>query len=277
MMPLTGLVDDPSPMATRLTWLGHATVLIDFSGARVLTDPVLRGRVAHLLRDRPAPHMPAGLDAVLVSHLHRDHADMPTLRRVAPGVRMIGPRGTAAMMRRAGRAGVLEVTVGDVVEITPDLHVRAVPARHDSRRSLIGGSPSEALGFVIDGGARVYFAGDTDLFDGMERIGAGGLDVALLPVWGWGPRMGPGHLDPERAARAAARLRPRLAVPIHWATFLPVGMRRRHGHLLRTPGPAFAARAAALAPEVRTAVVAPGESLDVDAFVSPHAPRAATP
>ena len=170
----------------------------------------------------------------------------------------------------------MEVTVGDVAEITSGVHVRAVPARHDSRRGLTGG-PSEALGFVIDGGARVYFAGDTDLFDGMERIGADGLDVALLPVWGWGPRIGPGHLDPERAARAAARLRPHIAVPIHWGTFLPAGMRRRHGHLLRTPGPAFAAHAAELAPDVRTAVIAPGETLDVDALIGSGTPRAATP
>jgi L-ascorbate metabolism protein UlaG (beta-lactamase superfamily) len=262
-------------MATRLTWLGHATVLIDFSGTRVLTDPVLRRRMAHLLREGPVPAMPTDLDVVLLSHLHRDHADVPTLKRIEPGLRLIGPRRTAALMRRAGWTGeVLEVTVGDVVEITPGVRVRAVPARHDTRRGLLGGPASEALGFVIDGGATVYFAGDTDLFDGMERIGADGLDVALLPVWGWGPRMGPGHLDPERAARAAALLRPHLAIPIHWGTFLPFAMRRRHGHLLRTPGPAFAAHAAHLAPEVCTAVPAPGETLDVDALVRAPAPRA---
>jgi L-ascorbate metabolism protein UlaG (beta-lactamase superfamily) len=265
-------------MATRLTWLGHATVLIDLSGTLVLTDPVLRGRVAHLLRAGPVPPMPANLDAVLLSHLHRDHADVPTLRRIEPRGPVIGPRGTAALMRRAGRAGdVLEVTVGDVVQITPGVHVHAVPARHDGRRSVIGGSPSEALGFVIDGGARIYFAGDTDLSDGMERIGADGLDVALLPVWGWGRHIGPGHLDPERAARAAARLGPRLAVPIHWGTYLPAGMRRRHGALLRIPGPAFAAHTAELAPDVRTAVPAPGDLLDVDALVRSRAPRARTP
>src|SRR4051794_39981606 len=148
-------------MATRLTWLGHATVLIDFSGTRVLTDPVLRGRVGHLLRMGPVPAMPAELDAVLLSHLHRDHADGPTLKRIERQLRVIGPRGTAALMRRARPAAdVIEVTVGDVVEIASGVRVRAVPARHDSRRSVIGGAPSEALGFVIDGGARIYFAGD---------------------------------------------------------------------------------------------------------------------
>lgn len=251
-------------MATRLTWLGHATVLIDLSGTRLLTDPVLRGRVAHLVRKGPVPAVPAGLDAVLLSHLHRDHADVPTLRRIEQHVPVIGPRGTAAALRRARRADVREVAIGDVVEVTSDVRVRAVPARHDGRRSLVGGADAEALGFLVEGGARVYFAGDTDLFDGMAHIGSEGLDVALLPVWGWGPGVGPGHMDPEHAARAVALLRPRVAVPVHWGTFLPLGLRRSHGHLLRTPGPAFAARAAELAPEVRTAVLVPGETLDLD-------------
>lgn len=209
--------------------------------------------------------MPAGIDAVLLSHLHRDHADVPTLRRVEQHVPVIGPRGTRAALRRARRADVREVTVGDIVDIAPGLRVRAVPARHDSRRGIVGGAESEALGFVVEGGgARVYFAGDTDLFDGMTRIGDAALDVALLPVSGWGPSIGVGHMDPERAARAAALLRPRVAVPVHWATFLPAGLRRSHGHLLDRPGRAFAERVAELAPEVRTAVLAPGESLDLD-------------
>jgi L-ascorbate metabolism protein UlaG (beta-lactamase superfamily) len=251
-------------MVTRLTWLGHATVLLDFGGTRLLTDPVLRGRVGHLLRRGMVPPVPAGLDAVLLSHLHRDHADLPTVRRIDPQVPVIGPRGTRAALGRTRRADVREVAVGDVVEVASGVRVRAVPARHDARRSLVGGVEHDALGFLVDGGPRVYFAGDTDLFDGMARIGAEALDVALLPVWGWGPRIGPGHLDPERAARAAARLRPRVAVPIHWGTFLPVGSRRRHGHLLHTPGRDFAEHMAALAPEVRAAVLAPGESLEIE-------------
>jgi L-ascorbate metabolism protein UlaG (beta-lactamase superfamily) len=207
--------------------------------------------------------VPADLDAVLLSHVHRDHADVPTLRRIAPHVPVIGPRGTRAALGRARRADVRDVVAGDVVDVAPGVRVRAVPARHDVRRSPVGGTRSDALGFVVEGDARVYFAGDTDLFDGMTRIGAEALDVALLPVWGWGTRIGPGHLDPEGAARAAARLRPRIAVPIHWGTFLPVGLRRRHGLLLQTPGRAFAERMAALAPEVRAAVLAPGEALDL--------------
>src|SRR3954471_8694528 len=92
---------DDAPMAHRLTWLGHATVLIELGGLRVLTDPLLRGRVAHLRRHVPVPALPAGLDAVLLSHLHRDHADGPTLRRLA-GVPALVPRGAGGTVRALG-------------------------------------------------------------------------------------------------------------------------------------------------------------------------------
>ena len=99
-----------------------------------------------------------------------------------------------------------------------------MPAVHGGSRGRRG-PEIEALGYVINGGGhRAYFAGDTDLFDGMADLGA--LDLALLPVAGWGPSVGPGHLDPARAARALTLLRPRAAVPIHWGTLYPMGLRR---------------------------------------------------
>ena len=73
----------------------------------------------------------------------------------------------------------------------------------------------------------------------MESL-RGEVDVALVPIWGWGTGLGPGHMDPEEAAQAVALVRPRIAVPIHWGTFLPIGMGRRHGHLLHDPPAAFA-------------------------------------
>jgi L-ascorbate metabolism protein UlaG (beta-lactamase superfamily) len=245
-----------------VTWLGHATVLAALGRARILTDPVLRPRVAHLLRQAPAPALPGRLDAVLVSHMHYDHADVPTLRRIGAGVPLIAPRGAASVLRRL-RADVLEVAVGDVVAVGGGATVRAVPARHDGRRRP-GAARLDALGFVLEGGGRrIYFAGDTDLFSGMQTIGDAGLDLALLPVWGWGPTLGPGHLDPERAARAAALLRPRIAVPIHHGTYLPAGLGRRHRDLLDAPATAFAALAREHAPEVQVRRLAPGASLDL--------------
>jgi L-ascorbate metabolism protein UlaG (beta-lactamase superfamily) len=249
-------------MVARVTWLGHATVLLDVSGARLLTDPVLRRRVAHLVRHGDVPALPDRLDAILLSHLHLDHADIPTLRRTGGRVPVVVPLGAPPALRRAGLTDVREVAVGDAVAITPEVTIRAVPARHDGRRHPLASARSDALGFVIEAQARVYFAGDTDLFDGMSHIGAPGLDVALLPVWGWGPTLGPGHLDPARAARAAALLRPRTAVPIHWGTFLPAGHLRRHGHLLTSPPEEFSARLAGEAPGVRAALLRPGESFE---------------
>jgi L-ascorbate metabolism protein UlaG (beta-lactamase superfamily) len=245
----------------RVTWIGHATVLIELGGVRLLTDPLLRNRLGHLRRHgaRPAAGTTDQLDAVLISHLHLDHLDLPSLRRLPRTTRLLVPHGAGAFLHRQGFPAAEELAAGDRADVG-GLPVLAVPAVHDRRRRPFGGGPeADALGFVA--GARVYFAGDTDLFAGMERIGADGLDAALLPVWGWGPRLGPGHLDPQRAARATAMLRPAVVVPIHWGTYLPAGLRRRHGALLRTPAQEFAAAAALLAPGVRVAVLRPGEAL----------------
>jgi len=91
---------------------------------------------------------------------------------------------------------------------------------------------------VEAGGVRVYVAGDTDLFAGMSRLGP--VDVALLPVWGWGPTLGPGHLDPPRAAEAVRRIKPKKAVPVHWGTLAIGGLRRPMGRLLVDPPWEFA-------------------------------------
>ncbi len=90
---------------------------------------------------------------------------------------------------------------------------------------------------------RMYVAGDTDLFDGMTALGP--VDVALLPVWGWGPSLGPGHLTPQRAAEAVKRVRPRIAVPVHWGTLALPGLARtpRMRRLLTEPPLEFAAAA----------------------------------
>ena len=138
------------------------------------------------------------------------------------------------------------------------IEVVATHAVHDGRRWPLTRVRAAPIGFVFRGTSSVYFAGDTDLFDGMDDLEPG-LDLALIPVWGWGPRLGPGHLDPERAACAAKLLRPRVAVPIHWGTFYPRG--RRPGDRLTAPPREFAKRVAELAPEVTVRVVEPGGSL----------------
>src|SRR5438132_2243122 len=197
----------------RSTWLGHSTVLLELDGVRLLTDPVLRRRVLHLRRVGVQADVRGleGLDAALVSHLHYDHLDRRSLERLGRSLRLVVPAGAGSLLRRRGFARVSEVEVGDQLTIGP-LKVRVTHAEHDGRRGPFGRS-APAVGYLVTGSGSVYFAGDTDLFDGMRDL-APGLDLALLPVAGWGPRLPAGHLDPRRAAQALVRLRPRVAVPI---------------------------------------------------------------
>jgi L-ascorbate metabolism protein UlaG (beta-lactamase superfamily) len=249
----------------RLTFVGHSTVLVELGGVRLLTDPVVRDRLLHLRRHAgpPAPEVTKGLDAVLISHLHADHLDLPSLRTVGRGVRLIVPRGAGPWLRRRGFEQVDELTAGETARVG-ELEVAAVQAHHQARRWSVAGRRAEPIGFEIRGRRSVYFAGDTDLFPEMDEM-AGTIDVALLPVWGWGTTIGAGHLDPRRAAEAAARIRPRLVVPIHWGSLLPVGLARKHGHVLHDPPRDFAAQVAELAPGVAVSVLEPGESVTLTA------------
>lgn len=241
----------------RISWLGHATVLIEAGGARLLTDPVLRGRVAHLRRHAPLPTALDPVDAVLISHVHHDHLDRSSLRTVARREAVaIGPGGAAQLLRGLPFGHVHEVRTGERIALA-GAEVEAVPAWHPTRR-WPRRTDYDALGFLVE---RIWFAGDTDLDPAMEEL-RGRVDVALLPIWGWGPSLGPGHLDPAAAARATALVAPEVVVPIHWGTFLPLGTRWRHGTALSAPAHAFAAQVARVAPSVRVATLAPGESVD---------------
>jgi len=242
----------------RITWVGHSTVLLEADGARLLTDPLLRPRVGHLRRvGGPVPSI-GPVDAVLLSHVHYDHLDVPSLRLVQTE-RLIVPPGARRLLERRGFAGVVELGEGEMVSIGP-LTVRGTHADHRAQR-LPFSAEMPALGYLVEGSQRVYFAGDTDIFEGMREL-AHALDAALLPIDGWGPRLGPGHLDPQRAAEALQLLRPRLAVPIHWGTYRRLGL-SRDSSTLREPAARFERLAAELAPDVEVRLLAPGERLEV--------------
>jgi len=244
-----------------VTYVGHATVLLELDGVRLLTDPLLRPRVFHLRRHVPARAETLDrIDIVLVSHAHWDHLDLPSLRRVASGTQVVlVPRGAAKHFRRTRFADVVEVDVGEEVTLS-GLSLAATHAEHDGRR-LPFGDATPSLGYVVSGSTRTYFAGDTDLFPGMSTLAP--LDLALLPIAGWGPKLPAGHLDPRGAAKALRLLRPRVVVPIHWGTYSARTWRRPIPRLDESPATDFERHAAELAPEVEVRVLAPGESLEI--------------
>jgi L-ascorbate metabolism protein UlaG (beta-lactamase superfamily) len=239
-----------------LTYVGHATVLIELGGLRLLTDPLLSGGILHLRRQVPVPVIEdlRPLDGILISHAHRDHLDHRSLRLLAEDCPLIVPRGCAGRARRGGAREVIELDEGDRLRLR-DVVVEAVPAAHSGRRHPLGRATA-SLGYILEGPYHVYFAGDTDLFSGMSAL-AGRVDVAALPIWGWGPRVPAGHLDPARAAQAVARIQPQVAVPIHWGTLRAWGAQRGLDPL--TPARAFADEVKRAAPRTAVRILMPGE------------------
>lgn len=234
-------------------YIGHATVLVELDGVRFLTDPLLRTRVAHLWRAAPLETIDQ-VDAVLISHGHYDHLDLPSLRMLA--AKVVVPRGLGARLRGFE---IVEVDEGDEVTVGP-VAVQATHAEHDGGRPPWG--QSSALGYALTGSRRIFFAGDTGLFGGMDGL-VPELDVALVPIWGWGADLGRGnHLDPEQAAEAVRRLRPKIAIPIHWGTYRPF-YRSSRVPFLSEPAEAFVRAAASAAPEVDVRVLRPGDELEV--------------
>lgn len=257
-------------MSVEVTWWGHATTTVRDSGVRVLTDPLFVRRLAHLRRRRGAVPPPAAAvaDVALVSHLHADHLHLASLMRLRPGTRLVVPRGAGRAvpgLRRVAVARnlrVTEVRPGEEIAVG-DVRIRAVPAAHDGRRLPYGPSRVPALGYVLRGEATTYFAGDTGLFDGMARA-VGDCDVALLPVGGWGPCLGHGHLDAHRAAEALSRLGARSAVPVHYGTYWPIGLDGVRPHEFHAPGEDFVRHAARLAPDAAVHALEHGECVRLE-------------
>ncbi len=238
-----------------VTWLGHATAAIDIAlpgrhAVRLLTDPALGATVGPLARLGPTPLVRhwAGADAVLLSHLHHDHADLPSLRRLR-GVPVLTARANVQWLARRGLLDTADtgpippmppnpavplIRLGPAGPAGPDdawslvaegIEVRLVRAEHASRP--MPHRPNHANGFLIrGGGAVIWFAGDTSLHPEVdllaEQAGAP-VDLALVPIGGWGPRLSPGHLGPVQAAEAVARAGAGHVVPLHHGTLYPKG------------------------------------------------------
>jgi L-ascorbate metabolism protein UlaG (beta-lactamase superfamily) len=244
------------------TFLGHSTVLLEMGTARVLTDPVLLNRISILRRAvTPLPRdVYRDIDVIVISHLHLDHLDIPSLRALGADIPLVVPRGAARYMRRMGFTAIQELAPGSSTDVA-GVSIKATKADHSGFRPPFGPT-ADALGYVLEHGSEsVYFAGDTDVFPEMSDLQ--GVDLALLPVWGWGPRLGPGHMDPERAADALGVIRPRAVVPIHWGTLWPLGMGRVTPHRLAQPPLEFAAAAERKQPDVRILLTQPGRTVEI--------------
>jgi len=237
-------------------YVGHATVLLEIAGLRILTDPFLRDTLGPLERHGPPPDPVAlrDIDLVLISHGHADHFDRRSLAMLGSGPTVIVPSGLGDVAGRWTGAEVRELEVGDRSELR-GASVEAVPARH----WMTPGAPrAQPQGYLVDAGSRIWFAGDTGLFPGLAEL-AGRVDVALLPVWTWGPHRGPGHLGPRSAAEVLKLTRAPVAVPIHWGTLYPRRLHRFWRSPLTEPGDRFAAHAARIAPDAEVRVLRPGE------------------
>ena len=208
----------------RLTWIGHASWLVQLDGVSLLIDPVFSDGIGPGIRRRVAPALTAGslppIDAQLVTHNHRDHLDLPSLKAVGRPV-IAGLGLSAFFAERQLPCTELEwwgtTQVGAVT-------VRFVPSQHWSRRGLNDMNATLWGGFVIEGSsARVYHSGDTAYFEGFTEIGrrCGPIDAALLPIGAYEPEwfMGKQHMNPEEAVRAFSDLRARQLVAMHWGTF----------------------------------------------------------
>jgi L-ascorbate metabolism protein UlaG (beta-lactamase superfamily) len=210
-----------------LTWIGHASFVLRLGGLVVATDPIFSMKIAGAVRREVPPGVALAdvppIDIVTVSHNHRDHLDLPTLRRIGPQALYVVPLGNAELLRGAGLPNVVELDwwhshrVG-AVEIT------CVPARHWSMRTPWNRNDALWGGFVVRAPEGVaYHSGDTAYFDGFADIRArlGPIDWAMLPIGAYEPRwfMASQHMNPEDAGQAFLDLGARRFVAMHWGTF----------------------------------------------------------
>ncbi len=248
-----------------VTYIGHSTTLIEMDGIKILTDPLLRKFVGPLRRLHPLPDLETTIpDIVLISHLHGDHFDMASLKKLDRGIHFIVPKGAGTYLKMRKFRHVTEIEAGKTISIG-EISISATKAVHGGR-NLPWTPVVEPLGFVLDGAFEIYFAGDTDLFDEMAEIGKQ-LDLALLPVWGWGPNLGDGHMDPERAAEALNKLKPEIAIPIHWGTYCPIGLDLFHPRFLSQPPLEFAEHASSIAPKIDVRILEPGQSTEFSEYI----------
>lgn len=222
----------PPESGWRVTWLGHASFLLQGAGVSLLVDPVFSDFCAPLpipaLRRKVAPpcaitDLPA-IDLILLTHGHYDHLELPTLRKLGRDSRIIIAQGHAEWLRNKGFNNVGELAWHDSTEIAPGVRVTATPAQHFTARSLLDRNRGHWCGWLIDGaGCKLWHAGDSGYCAAFAEIGAryGPIDFGMIPIGAYLPRriMRAMHLNPAEAVRAFIDTRCRRAAAMHWGTF----------------------------------------------------------
>jgi L-ascorbate metabolism protein UlaG (beta-lactamase superfamily) len=218
----------------RVTFVNHATVLIQQDGLNVLTDPIWSRRASPFSWIGPPRHRPPGLrfedlppiDVVVVSHAHYDHLDLPTLKRLqqAHRPRFFVGLGVKEVLARAGIAPVTELDWWQSETLSPTVELRAVPAQHFANRGLFDRDRILWVGWVVKGPAGLaYFAGDSGAGPHFQEIRQrlGPVRLAVLPIGAYLPRwfMRRVHQSPAEAVAAADALGASTSVGIHFGTF----------------------------------------------------------
>jgi L-ascorbate metabolism protein UlaG (beta-lactamase superfamily) len=217
----------------RATFVGHSTVLVQMDGLNILTDPTWSDRsgpIAIGQRRRRPPGLRFDdlprIDAVLVSHDHYDHMDLPTLRRLAQrdAPRVYVGLGNANYLAKNGVLGGIDLDWWQSAPLSPKVAIVAVPARHMSGRGLFDRDRTLWCGFVVQGpSGSVYFAGDTGWGAHFAEIGRRfpGLRLAIVPIGGFKPEwyMREQHLGPATAVAAHRALGAMTSIPVHFGTF----------------------------------------------------------
>ncbi len=207
-----------------ITFIGHATTLIRINGTNLLTDPNFNDRIIVFSRSRAAGAKIADLpqiDAILISHTHRDHYDEWSLKQFSREIPVLTSKGNGKYPLELGFKNVQEIDPWENTTIK-GVKITATPAKHSGNRNSPFADYPKALGFLAEGDRTVYFTGDTGFFDGFKEIGQKAkIDIALLSIGAYKPRwfMKGRHMNPEDALQAMELLNAKEMIPVHWGSF----------------------------------------------------------
>jgi N-acyl-phosphatidylethanolamine-hydrolysing phospholipase D len=230
--PALDLIRQP-PEGIAVTWLGHATCLIQTGGLNILTDPIFSERCSPVQSAGPrrlnqpplAPeHLPA-IDYVVISHDHYDHLDISSVRLLGNTVTWLVPLGIKRWFLKRDIANVVELDWWKESDLEHGGKAVCLPARHFSSRIPWNRNRTLWASWLLEvDGKRIYFAGDTGYEQHFEQIGTkfGPPDLAILPIGAYRPEwfMLSMHLNPEQAVQAHLDLGARRSLGVHWGTFI---------------------------------------------------------